>query len=130
MGLVDAFHPIFKLAFTFRQFFGDDVRASWKVARKGGIEKNGLADVKFMGRHGALAQATKESHTITPCQTGELRSGFRTRSADIPRFPPLWRRRRYDVFEPLRRLVPVEETNTEFPRSMEKSDHKHRCTTS
>jgi hypothetical protein len=45
-----------------RQFFGDDVRASRDVARKGGIEKNGLANVKFVSWHGAQQRTAAIVH--------------------------------------------------------------------
>ena len=31
----------------------DDVRTSWDISVKEGFNKNGLADLKFVGRHGA-----------------------------------------------------------------------------
>jgi hypothetical protein len=51
--LVAAPYSIFKLAITLRQFLDDDVRASREVALKRGIEKNGLANVKSVIRHGS-----------------------------------------------------------------------------
>jgi hypothetical protein len=45
-------HPVFILASTFRHFSDDDARASREILVTGGLEKNGLADLKLVYRHG------------------------------------------------------------------------------
>jgi len=49
--LVAAPHSIFKLAIMLRQSSSDDVRALRQISIKGRFEKNGLADLKFVGWH-------------------------------------------------------------------------------
>jgi len=36
-----------------RHLLDDDVRTSWDISVKGAFDKNGLADPKFVGWHGA-----------------------------------------------------------------------------
>jgi hypothetical protein len=45
-------HPVFKLAIMFGQFPDDGVRASREISVTGWFEKNGLADLEFVYRHG------------------------------------------------------------------------------
>jgi hypothetical protein len=51
--LVDALYAILKLAVMLWQLLGDDERTSQEVAVKRGIEKNDLANMEFVVRHGS-----------------------------------------------------------------------------
>ncbi len=51
--LTDTFYPVLILTVMDRQRFGDDVCASGDVSIRGRVQKNGLANVKFVDRHGA-----------------------------------------------------------------------------
>jgi hypothetical protein len=42
-----------KLAIMLRHLSDDDVPTSRDISMKGGFDKNGLADLKFVGWHGA-----------------------------------------------------------------------------
>ena len=53
MRLVDTLYPVLKLAVTFWQLSGDEVRASRYVLANGQIDKHGLAQLEFVAQHGA-----------------------------------------------------------------------------
>jgi hypothetical protein len=70
---VDAFYAILKLAVMLWQLLGDDERTSQEVAVKRGIEKNDLANMEFVVRHGSPPGEKPIQVSYTVGGVGEIR---------------------------------------------------------
>jgi len=71
--LVDALYAILKLAVMLWQLLGDDERTSQEVAVKRGIEKNDLANMEFVVRHGSPPGEKPIQVSYTVGGVGEIR---------------------------------------------------------